>query len=156
MNLLDLFILIPIVWLCIRGISKGFVIELATLIGMVLGILAAFYFSSYVMDFLKDYFTLREQTMKIIAYLLIFLVVLLIAFLIGKAIEKVVDMVAMGWFNKLLGGIVGLAKGIVLVAIILFIIEKTDTGEKIIKPQVKEKSMFYQPLMELVHFVVPK
>ena len=35
MNLLDLLILIPIVWGCIRGFSKGLVIELATLAGMV-------------------------------------------------------------------------------------------------------------------------
>ncbi len=41
MNLLDLLLLIPVVWLCIRGFSKGFIIELASLIGMVLGILAA-------------------------------------------------------------------------------------------------------------------
>lgn len=40
MNLLDLFMLIPVVWLCIRGFSKGFIIELASLIGLVLGILA--------------------------------------------------------------------------------------------------------------------
>jgi membrane protein required for colicin V production len=156
MNLLDLIILVPVVWLCIRGISKGFVIELASLIGLVLGILAAYYFSGYVQDFLKDYFTIREQTLKIIAYILIFLVVMLIAFLVGKAIEKVVDMVAMGWLNKLLGGIVGLAKGIVLVGIIFFIIEMADKGENVIKPQVKEKSMFYEPLMQLVHFIVPK
>lgn len=156
MNLLDLFILIPIVWLCIRGISKGFVIGLATLIGLVLGILAAYHFSAYAQDLLKEYFTIREQTLKIIAYVLIFLLVMLIVYLIGKAIEKVVDMVAMGWLNKLLGGIIGLAKGVVLVCIILYIFEKADPGEKVIKPQVKEKSMFYQPLMELVHFVVPK
>jgi membrane protein required for colicin V production len=156
MNLLDLIILIPIVWLCIRGISKGFIIELASLIGLVLGILAAYYFSGYVQDFLKDYFTVKEQTLKVIAYIAIFLVVMIIAYLVGKAIEKVVDMVAMGWLNKLLGGIIGLAKGVVLVGIIFFIIEIADKGERVIKPQVKEKSMFYQPLMQVVHFIVPK
>lgn len=156
MNLLDLLLLIPVVWLCIRGFSKGFIIELASLIGLVLGILAAWYFSGYVIDFLKDYFTLTEQVLRIIAYVVIFLAVMLVVYLIGKAIEKVAEVVMLGWLNKLLGAIVGLAKGIVLVGIILFIFEKADPNNKVIKPHVKEKSMFYQPIMEVVHFVVPE
>jgi membrane protein required for colicin V production len=155
MNFLDLLLLIPVVWLCIRGFSKGFIIELASLIGMVLGILAAWYFSGYVIDYLKDYFTLTERVLRIIAYVVIFLAVMLVVYLIGKAIEKVAEVVMLGWLNKLLGAIVGLAKGIVLVGIILFIFEKADPNNKVIKPHVKEKSMFYQPVMEVVHFVVP-
>lgn len=155
MNFLDLIILIPVVWLCIRGFSKGLIIELATLIGFVVGILAAWYFSGYVQDLLKEYFTLNDQALRIISYIVIFLVVILVFYLIGKVLEKVIDLVMLGWLNKILGGIIGLAKGIVLICIILFIIEKADPGEKVIKPQVKEKSMFYQPVMELVHFIVP-
>jgi membrane protein required for colicin V production len=155
MNLLDLIMLVPVVWLCIRGFSKGLIIELASLIGLVLGILAAYYFSGYIEDFLKGYFTIKESTLRIIAYILTFLAVMLVVYLIGKIIEKVVDLVMLGIVNKILGAIFGLAKGIVLAGIILFIIERTDTGEKLIKPSVKEKSMFYQPVMEVVHFIVP-
>jgi membrane protein required for colicin V production len=156
MNLLDLFILIPIVWLWIRGISKGLIIELATLVGMALGIVAAYYFSGNLQDLMKDYFSFTDRVSKIIAYIVIFLIVWIIVYLIGKAIEKTVDMMAMGWFNKILGGIFGLAKGIIIVCIILFIIDKTDTKERVIKPHVKEKSMFYQPLMEVVDMVTTK
>ncbi|MCK9401530.1 MAG: CvpA family protein [Bacteroidales bacterium] len=156
MNLLDFILLVPVVWICIRGFSKGLIIELASLIGLILGILAAYYFSGYVRDFLKDYFSFKENTLRIIAYIVTFLAVILVVYLIGKIIEKFIDIVAMGWLNKILGAVFGLAKGIVLVSILLFIIEKTDPGEKIIKPQVKEKSMFYQPVMEVVHWAVPK
>jgi len=156
MNLLDFILLVPVVWLCIRGFSKGLIIELASLIGLILGILAAYYFSGYVRDFLKDYFSFKENTLRIIAYIVTFLAVILVVYLIGKIIEKFIDIVAMGWLNKILGAVFGLAKGIVLVSILLFIIEKTDPGEKIIKPQVKEKSMFYRPVMEVVHWAVPK
>jgi membrane protein required for colicin V production len=156
MNLLDFILLIPVVWLCIRGFQKGFIIELASLIGLVLGIIAAYYFADNVQGFIKDYFSMKEQTSRIIAYIAIFLAVVLIVYLIGKMMEGLIDIVAMGWLNKLLGAIIGLAKGIVLVCIILFIFEKTDTRQKVITPQVKEGSMFYQPLMQLVNFIVPK
>jgi len=155
MNLLDFLILLPVVWLCIRGFGKGLIIELATLAGLALGILAAYYFANDLQDLIKDYFSFNEQTTRIIAYVVIFLLVWLVVFLVGRIVEKFADVLAMGWLNKLLGAIVGIAKGIVLVCIILFLIEKFDPSDKIIKPNVKEKSMFYEPAMELVHFVVP-
>ena len=155
MNLLDLIILIPVVWLCIRGFSKGLIIELASLIGLVLGILAAHYYSGYVENFIKDYFTINQHTLRVISYILIVLAVLLVVYLIGKALEGVINLVAMGWLNKLLGAIIGLAKGVVLVGIIFFVIEKADPNNRVIKPQVKEKSMFYQPVMQVVHLIVP-
>jgi membrane protein required for colicin V production len=155
MNLLDFLILIPVVWLCIRGFGKGLIIELATLAGLALGILAAYFFADNLEVLIKDYFSFNSNTTRIIAYVIIFLLVMLVLFIIGKLVEKSVDLVAMGWLNKLLGAVVGIAKGIVLVCIILFLIEKFDPSQKVIKPNVKEKSMFYQPAMELVHFVAP-
>jgi len=155
MNLLDFIILIPIVWLCIRGFQKGLIIELASLIGIILGIIAAYYFAGNVQNLIKDHFSFSEHTTRIIAYIAIFLAVMIIVYLIGKMLEGLIDIVAMGWLNKLLGAIVGLAKGIVVVCIILYIFEKTDSGQKVITPSVKEKSMFYQPAMQLVNLVVP-
>jgi membrane protein required for colicin V production len=155
MNLLDFLILIPIVWLCIRGFMKGFIIELATLAGIALGILAAYFFADDLQSLIKDYFSFNEKATRIAAYIIILLLVWLVVFITGKLVEKSIDLVAMGWLNKLLGAIIGIAKGIVLVCLVFFLIEKFDPSQKVIKPHVKEKSMFYGPAMELVHYVVP-
>lgn len=154
MTLLDFIILLPIVWLCIRGFMKGLIIELATLAGMALGILAAYYFAADLQALMQDYFSLSEKGTRIVAYILIFLVVLFTVWLIGKLVEKSVDLMAMGWLNKLLGAIVGIIKGVVIVCVALYLVEKYDTRQKLIKPEVKEKSMFYQPAMDAVRFVV--
>ena len=154
MNLLDFLLLIPVVWLCIRGFGKGLVLEIATLAGLALGILAAYFFADELEALIKDYFSFNASATRIVAYIIILLVVMLVLFIIGKLVEKSVDLIALGWLNKLLGAIVGIAKGIILVCIVLFLIEKFDPSQKVIKPDVKQKSMFYGPAMELVHFVV--
>lgn len=156
MNFLDVFILIPIVWFWIRGISKGLIIELATLAGMVLGILGAYYFASYGQDLLREYFSFSEHTARVVSYIVIFLVIWIVIYLIGRAIDKSVDLMAMGWFNKILGGIFGLAKGVLIVCLVLLLIEKTDPNSKVIKPNVKEKSFLYEPLMKMVHTIIPQ
>jgi len=156
MNLLDFLILVPVVWLCIRGFMKGFIIELATLIGIALGILAAYYFADDLQNLLKDYFTFGDTATRIVSYIIVFIIVWLLVYILGKIAEKTFDLVALGWLNKLLGAIIGIAKGIVLVCVILFLIEKFDPSQHIIKPHVKEKSMFYKPAMNLVNMVAPK
>ncbi len=150
MNILDLIILIPVVWGAIRGFSKGLVMELATLIGMVLGILGAFHFSGSLGNLLGDYLTLGPTAMKILSYTLIFFGVLLISWIIGKIITKVIDMVMLGWLNKILGAVFGLLKGVIIAALLLMIIVFFDKNEKILTRQAKEKSMFFQALSKVV------
>ncbi len=156
MNLLDFLLLIPVVWLCIRGFGKGLILELATLAGLALGILAAYFFADELESLLKDYFSFGSTATRVVAYIIIFLLVMLVVYLIGKIVEKSADLVALGWLNKILGAIVGIAKGILLVCIVLFLIEKFDPSQNVIKPDVKQKSLFYQPAMDLVHYVVPR
>ena len=156
MNLLDFLLLIPVVWLCIRGFGKGLILELATLAGLALGILAAYFFADDLEGLIKEYFSFGNTATRVVAYIIIFLLVMLVVYLIGKIVEKSADLVALGWLNKILGAIVGIAKGIILVCIVLFLIEKFDPSQKVIKPDVKQKSMFYQPAMDLVHYVLPQ
>ena len=150
MNLLDLFILIPIVWGCIRGFSKGLILELTTFIGMILGVIAAFYFWKDLSDLLSAYFSFGPIALKFISYSIIFLAVMLIAWIIGKIITKIVDLVLLGWLNKLLGAVFGLLKGVIVAALLLMIIVFFDKNEKVITHQAKEKSMFYQALSAII------
>ena len=150
MNLLDLFILIPVVWGCIRGFSKGFILELTTLIGMILGVVLAFYFWQDLADLLGQYFSFGPSALKLISYFLIFIAVLFLAWVIGKIITKVADLVLLGWLNKLLGAVLGLLKGVIVAALLLMVIVFFDRNEKVITRQAKEKSMFYQALSSII------
>jgi membrane protein required for colicin V production len=155
MSYIDLLILIPIVWGCIRGFMKGLVIELATLAGLILGIIASFYFASDLGELLRQYFSFGASAARIIASILIFTGVMLIAWLIGKAIEKTVELIALGWLNKLLGAVVGIVKGAVVAALLLYVVVYFDTGENIISRTEKEKSMFYQAASRIIPALVP-
>jgi membrane protein required for colicin V production len=154
MSYIDLLILIPIVWGCIRGFMRGLVMELATLTGLILGIIAAFYFASDLGGLLRQYFTFGESAARIISSVLIFTAVMLIAWLVGKAIEKTVELIALGWLNKLLGAVVGIVKGAVVAALLLYVVVYFDKNQKIITPREKEKSMFYQAVSRVIPSLV--
>jgi membrane protein required for colicin V production len=155
MNLLDIFIVVPLVWFGYKGARRGLVIELASLAGLILGIYAAIHFSGFTEEFLADTFELTGKYMPIVSFIITLVVVIIVIYLLGKIVEKLIDMVALGFFNKLLGLAFGILKGALLVSVILFIINSFDTNQRFLKPHVKENSLLYEPVEKIVPTIVP-
>ena len=143
MNVLDIILLVFIGLLVFNGVRKGFIISLATLIALVLGIYAAVHFSNYMGKVLVDNFHTGGSWLPVLSFSLTFLIVVIIVMVIAKAIEKVVNLVGMGFLNHLFGGLFGLMKGLIIVSVLLFIITSFDTKEMVIKTEVKKGSVVY-------------
>lgn len=153
MNWLDIVLAIPLVWFMYKGFRNGLIIELASLAALVLGIFIALHFSFYAEEFLLEYFDIPDNYLNIIAFAVTFIIVAVIVFLIGKIIHKVVSIVALGFLNRLAGGIFGLIKVALVISVIIYFINGFDSG--IIKSDVKEESFLYEPLEKIVPTIFP-
>ena len=122
MNYLDIIILCILGILIIHGIWKGFILSLATLVALVLGIWAAIHFSGYISTFLVKIFHPSGAWLTIFSYILTFLLVVLVIILIARLLEKVVKTVGLGIPNRIIGGLFGLLKGILVVSFLLFVL----------------------------------
>jgi membrane protein required for colicin V production len=154
MNVLDIVLLAFAALFIIRGLMKGFIISLATLAGLVLGIYAAVYFSGIMSNFLVEKFHPSATWLHILSFSLTFLVVMLGVILIGKLVEKAVDTLKLGLANKLAGGLFGLVKAVLIASILLFIIEGFDKNEKLITKEVKQKSYLHDPVVKVFPWLV--
>ena len=146
MNWLDFLILVPVIWFGFKGFSHGLVHELASLIGLILGIYAALHFSEYMGNFLSSLFTINERYLPVISFIATFVVVVLVIFLIGWIIGKMLDLVALGFINRLFGAIFGVIKGIVLVSLIFLVLGHFGGSKPLIPYHTREGSMFYKPI----------
>jgi len=144
MQVIDIVILVFAALMVILGFRKGFIISLATLIALVLGIYAAVYFSHFASELLKRWFDISSVYLPMISFTVTFLAVLIIILLIGKLIEKLVDVVGIGFLNHIAGAILGLVKTILILSVVFFLISIADTNKKVITTEAKEKSIFYQ------------
>ncbi len=149
MNLFDIVLLAFAALFVIRGLMKGFIISLATLAGLVLGIYAAVYFSGIMSNFLTNQFHPSATWLHILSFSLTFLLVMLGVILVGKLVEKAVDTLKLGLANKLAGALFGLAKAVLIASILLFIIEGFDRNEKLITKEVKKKSYLHDPVVKV-------
>ena len=143
MNYLDIVLLCFLGLLIFNGVRKGFIISLATLIALILGIWAAIHFSNYISVILEKNLHPSGTWLPILSFTLTFLLVLIMVMLIAKGLEKLVSLVGMGFVNHLAGGIFGLLKGLLFASVLFFIVTSFDPKQKLITANAKEKSIFY-------------
>lgn len=87
-----------------KGIRNGLIVALFSIVGWILGIIAAFKFSDVAAGYLKGSLNMSSRTLYILSFILVFLIVMLLVNLGAKLVEKTVELAFMGWINKL-GGI---------------------------------------------------
>jgi membrane protein required for colicin V production len=156
MNWLDIVLAIPLLWFMYKGFRNGLIIELASLAALILGIFIALHFSFYAEDYLRENFEIAEKYLYIISFAITFMIVALLVFLVGKIIHKLVSIIALGFLNRLAGGLFGLLKAALVLSVILYFLNGFDTDSRILKQDVKEKSILYEPIRSIIPMIIPK
>jgi len=154
-SILDIILLVPIAWYTYKGFSKGLIIELATLVGLLLGIYIAGNFSFYTADFLRDKFDFHSQYMNIISFTITFIGVVILVMLFGKSLEKVVNLLMLSFINKLAGAVFGMLKISFILSILIFILTTFGIEKNVVDKKLQEKSYLYEPVKSLAPFVFP-
>jgi membrane protein required for colicin V production len=88
-----------------KGARNGLIIAVFSIIGWILGLVAALKFSGAAADYLKGSLNLSHRALSIIGFIAVFMIVMIIVRLGAKLIEKTAELVLLGWLNRL-GGII--------------------------------------------------
>ncbi len=152
-NLLDILILIPLLLWAYQGYKKGFIISLASLAALILGLYFAFFFSDFTAGKLTEYFTISNEYLAIIAFIVTFAVVVVAVILVGNILQKFIDVLLLGFLNKAAGAVFGILKGALFLSILFFVINYFDPGHNLIKQKHRESSILYEPVESFAPFL---
>lgn len=147
MNYIDIIIGVIIAIGAIRGFSRGLVIEIATLAGLVLGIFIAIRYAGYTEGILKDFLNLSTQYISYIALGVTFIIVAIGIYILGKLLTRLVDIISLGLVNKLLGTLLGSLKALVIVFILLMIVNALNEKFLFIEEKTLQKSVLFHPFL---------
>lgn len=118
MNTLDIVFCVILGFLGLRGIFRGMVKEVASILGLILGFVLANIYHPQLSPLLEG--SLGGPGMaNLAAYLGIFLGVVAAVFLLASLIRKILKMIMLGWLDSIGGGALGLFKGALLCSIIV-------------------------------------
>lgn len=150
MNWLDWTLIALIGFSAVRGFTRGFVVEVASLLALVLGIWAAVKFSGRVADYIG-----LSPDREVLAFFITFVAVLLTVHLVARVITKGMDMAMLGLPNKVAGTFFGaLRSAFVLSVLMNVVMARLEKGGPI--PQATlEESRLYGPVRAFAPFVVP-
>lgn len=156
MNSLDIILAIFLIIGLIQGLRKGFFIELASLVGLILGVVGAIYFSHIVAGFLVSFTSWEEQTLNLVSFAVTFIGIVIIVSLIARILTKAADIVALGVLNKLMGSLFGLIKTAFFLSVLLLFINSIEKEMSFMDQEKKEASILYKPVASLAPMVLPK
>ncbi len=103
--------------LVLRGVWLGFLKQITGLVALYLGYIAAVHYHDRIFPFLKG-ISANPKLVFFAAYVLLFVVAYVAVMLVGKGLAYVMKLTVAGWFDRLLGGLLGAAKALLLIIII--------------------------------------
>ena len=152
MNYLDIIIAIILFLFGWKGLRKGLIIEVVTLLAFGVGIYGAMHFSDFTAAHLQDFMEIKPQYLNTIAFVLTFIILVVLVNLIGRLISKLVKSMNLGFFDKLGGFLFGIIKGVLLCSVLLMVLNNFQLLG-VVKSEVKEKSKLYPYIEQTVPYV---
>lgn len=102
---IDAFFALLLIFACIKGYQKGLIVALFSVLAFIAGLAAALKLSSVVAAKLSASTSVSVKWLPVISFVLVFLIVVLLVNLGAKMLQKSVELVMLGWVNRL-GGII--------------------------------------------------
>ncbi len=123
MNLLDIIIVIIMIFLIVRGTFRGFFMEIASLAGVVLGILFGLQFTPQMSQSLRPYIPSFDLfALQLISFAIVFAVILVVCNLCGRGLRILLKKTVLSWTDKGLGAGLAVLKGIVITYLAIVIL----------------------------------
>lgn len=144
MNSIDIILLVVIGFFCIKGLFRGMIIEVFTLVGVLVGYVIALREMSTLAIWLRKSFHLPELVSSTLSFLVIFILILLLFRWIASVLRHLMRWTFIGWVDRGGGMIFGVFKGTLIASLLLLLITLIPRPRKI--QEVEEESLLYQPV----------
>ena len=149
MNYLDLILGGLILYGAVKGFFKGFIIEAASLLALLLGVVCALLFSASVGNLLSTCFKDSPIPPAGVIFIGIFIAVIIGINLLARFITKLLKMVALGVVNRVFGAVFGGLKFALALSAVLLLIDQFSFLFQFFDTQILDESLLYQPLKSL-------
>lgn len=126
MNILDIILAIILSYSLYQGFKNGVIVELCGILGLIIGIYAAYHFS----DLFVKYIDLPSEIAEVLSFVGVLVVVVVVIGIAARLISKLIDYSGLGIVNRVLGSVASVIKCAimlsVMVSVFLYINKRTE------------------------------
>ena len=124
---MDVILIIMLVMGAVGGYRKGFLAELFSLLGIILGIFAGFKLMGIAMVNLTRYYDISDKILPYVAFAVVFIIVVILIALLGKFLKSSIEKTVLGNADQFAGSILGILKAAFMASVVLWIISSVDS-----------------------------
>lgn len=148
--LIDIFLIVVFAWAVYQGWKQGFLKEIISSIGFLLGLFVAATCYSTLGKYLTDNNSQVNTATNVIAFFILWIIVPIVLGLVANMLTKALKGLKLGIPNSLLGALVSVIKYVILLSCIFFMMEAFG----ILDLKKVESSMLYNPAKNIVSGVL--
>ena len=119
MSVIDIILGGLLLYGLIKGLWRGLFVELASLVSLIAGIFVALKFSGFIADIISGHVSWEPRYISITAFLITFIAVVVGIILLAKFFTKLADFASLGLLNRILGGVFGFLKMVLILSVSL-------------------------------------
>jgi membrane protein required for colicin V production len=123
LSTLDIVIILLVLFGAYRGYRDGFLMGVATLLALVLGILGAFKLTGEGMEFLQEHFNADKDFLPYISFFMIFLAIVALVTIMGRFLRHSIDKTFLGRIDESAGSLLGALKTLFMLSVVLWIVD---------------------------------
>jgi len=155
----DIIILLILGLFTFNGFRHGFIDEMSKLVSIISGFIFASKFHNLLISYLNPYLGAAADSIKItIAYMIAFICCVIFIRIISTILQKFIELVFLGWLNRILGLLLGLLKGFLICSLLIFIIQALPFQIDKMIEKLQRESIMYQiceNVKEMVILTIP-
>jgi membrane protein required for colicin V production len=145
-TIMDVILIIVLLMGAVGGYRKGFLAELFSLLGIILGILAGFKLMGVAMVNLARYYDINDKILPYVAFGVVFIIVAVLVGLLGKFLKSSIEKTVLGNADQFAGSLLGILKTAFMASVVLWIV----TSVKVSVPEHwTQDSWLYPPIASL-------
>lgn len=150
-DIFDLVIILTLVFFTIRGISQGFIAEAAGIVSLLVG----FWVAKTYNGVLEPYLTFLSDPgwRSICACAILFIGAMIVVAVAARVLKKIISFSFASWADRLAGGLLGLAKGVIIWGLLLIIILNLFQNAEFVKDS--RVIPYFMALIEQIRELLP-
>jgi len=118
--LIDIILVVLMIMALVKGARKGFVVALFSMIGFIVGLIAAVKLSTVVAAYLDESINVSARWLPFLAFGIVFIGVVLLVRLLAALIESAIQLAMLGWVNRIAGVLLYALMYIMILSVLLF------------------------------------
>ena len=126
-SIFDIIVVLIVLLFLVRGLWIGFVRQLAAFCALVGGYWLAAHYHGEIAPFAARFLE-NPKLIFVVSFVCIFLIAAMAFGLLGKLLRRVMEITLMGWFDRLVGGGLGLVKGAVVTSLLYMFLASSLSG----------------------------